>query len=392
MSARYVVEADGGSRGNPGQAAYGAVVRDAQTGEVLLERAERIGIASNNVAEYRGLIAGLEAVRELDAGATVEVRMDSKLVVEQMSGRWQVKHPDMKVLAKQALAVLPRERLSFTWVPRERNKAADRLVNAVLDGKLVDDLPPLDLDDPAAAAASPAGARTNHVVGWAPELGVPTSTVLVRHGETAATRRRVFSGSGGADPGLTEVGEEQAAALGRLLMAPAGDEPGFAAVVSSPMRRTLETARIVAGALGGLEVVVDEDLRETAFGDWDGYSYAEVAARWPDELAAWLGSTAVAPPFGEAFDDVQRRVVAARVRLAETYAGRNVVVVTHVTPIKALVREALGAPPHALFRMELSPGSATTIHWWGGDVASLRSFNVLPADSPRTGAHPNGSA
>ncbi len=99
---RLIVEADGGSRGNPGPAAYGAVVKDAETGSVLDERADVIGVASNNVAEYRGLIAGLEAARAIDPDATVEVRMDSKLVVEQMSGRWQIKHPDMRLLAREA--------------------------------------------------------------------------------------------------------------------------------------------------------------------------------------------------------------------------------------------------------------------------------------------------
>ncbi len=130
---RLVVEADGGSRGNPGPAAYGAVVRDAGTSEVLAERAEHIGRASNNVAEYRGLIAGLTAAREIDPDAQVEVRLDSKLVVEQMSGRWKIKHPDMRPLAMQAMAILPRERVAFTWVPRESNAHADRLANEALD-------------------------------------------------------------------------------------------------------------------------------------------------------------------------------------------------------------------------------------------------------------------
>ena len=87
MSGRFVVETDGGSRGNPGPAGFGAVVKDAASGEVLEEIAEAIGVATNNVAEYRGLIAGLEAAADLDAGAAVEVRMDSRLVVKQMSKR-----------------------------------------------------------------------------------------------------------------------------------------------------------------------------------------------------------------------------------------------------------------------------------------------------------------
>jgi probable phosphoglycerate mutase len=130
-----VVEADGGSRGNPGPAGYGAVVLDPDTEQVLAERSEGIGVATNNVAEYRGLIAGLRAAIELGATA-VEVRMDSKLVVEQMCGRWQVKHPAMKPLAREA-AGLVRElgSVSFGWIPRERNKRADRLANLAMDAQ-----------------------------------------------------------------------------------------------------------------------------------------------------------------------------------------------------------------------------------------------------------------
>lgn len=101
MARSLIVEADGGSRGNPGPAAYGTVVRDGASGEVLVEIGEYIGSATNNVAEYRGAIAGLAKAREIDADARVEVRLDSKLVVEQMSGRWQVKHPDMRELARK---------------------------------------------------------------------------------------------------------------------------------------------------------------------------------------------------------------------------------------------------------------------------------------------------
>ncbi len=132
---KLVMEADGGSRGNPGPAGYGAVVLDAATGKVLAERQGGLGIATNNVAEYQGLIAGLRAAIEL--GATdVEVRMDSKLVVEQMSGRWQVKHPAMKPLAQEA-GRLVREigSVRFGWIPRARNSRADALANRAMDAQ-----------------------------------------------------------------------------------------------------------------------------------------------------------------------------------------------------------------------------------------------------------------
>jgi len=130
---RVVVEADGGARGNPGPAGYGAVVREANTGEVLAERSEALGVATNNVAEYSGLIAGLTAAAELGA-VSVVVRMDSKLVVEQMSGRWQIKHPGLRPLAAEAAALVRRfDSVTFEWVPRDRNRYADALANAAMD-------------------------------------------------------------------------------------------------------------------------------------------------------------------------------------------------------------------------------------------------------------------
>ncbi|WP_345605461.1 reverse transcriptase-like protein [Pseudonocardia adelaidensis] len=132
---RVIVEADGGSRGNPGPAGYGAVVLDPDTDQVLVERAEGLGVTTNNVAEYQGLLAGLRAAIEL--GATdVHVRMDSKLVVEQMCGRWKVKHPAMQSLAREA-GLLVREigSVRFEWVPRLRNSRADALANEAMDAQ-----------------------------------------------------------------------------------------------------------------------------------------------------------------------------------------------------------------------------------------------------------------
>jgi ribonuclease HI len=130
---RLVVEADGGSRGNPGPAAYGALVQDAVTGELLNENAEYLGETTNNVAEYSGLVSGLRMAKEIDPTAQVAVRMDSKLVVEQMSGRWKIKHEDMRRLALQARAILPRSQVTYQWIPRAENSAADRLANEAMD-------------------------------------------------------------------------------------------------------------------------------------------------------------------------------------------------------------------------------------------------------------------
>jgi len=130
---RVVVEADGGARGNPGPAGYGAVVRDATTGEVLAERKAGLGRTTNNVAEYEGLIAGLAAAKALGA-SSVDVRMDSKLVVEQMSGRWQIRHPTLQTLAARA-AELAADlgTVTYEWIPRADNIHADRLANEAMD-------------------------------------------------------------------------------------------------------------------------------------------------------------------------------------------------------------------------------------------------------------------
>jgi broad specificity phosphatase PhoE/ribonuclease HI len=378
---RFIVEADGGSRGNPGPAAYGAVVRDAETGQVLAERAEYIGTETNNVAEYRGLIAGLTAAREIDPDATVEARLDSKLVVEQLSGRWKIKHPSMRPLAIQAREIMPVDQVTYTWVPRELNKHADRLANEALDAAARGEtwsestsgaaLSVGSSAEPSVDEAEVEPPPANSLVGWDTDLGLPTTTLLLRHGATEHTVRKLFSGSGGADPPLTSTGVAQATAAAAALA-----DRGVTAIVSSPMRRARETADLVAATLG-LAVREVDDLRECAFGEWEGQSFAEVSERWPRELADWLGSTSVAPPGGESFDSVGRRVRRARDQLIARHPDGTVLVVSHVTPIKTLVRVSLGAPTAALFRMELSPASLTEIQWYANGAASLRSFNEV---------------
>ncbi|HEU0101489.1 MAG TPA: bifunctional RNase H/acid phosphatase [Mycobacteriales bacterium] len=370
---RLVVEADGGSRGNPGPAGYGAVVRDAVSGEVLAERAAGIGTATNNVAEYGGLIAGLTACLEL-APAEVEVRMDSKLVVEQMSGRWQVKHPAMKPLAARARALaaqLPRVR--FTWIPRERNAHADRLANEAMDAaargqvwRPGGDTGVADAAD-AFLAAQPAPAVPRRLSGWQDDPAPPTTTLLLRHGQTVLSVEKRFSGTG--EQPLTEVGRGQAAAAAARLA-----DSGATVVVASPLRRARETAELVAGA-AGVDLVVEEGLRETDFGDWEGYTFAEVRKKWPQEMTAWLADTAVAPPFGESFDATATRVRQARDRVLAAYGGQTVILVSHVTPIKTLLRFALDAPPSALYRIHLDLACLSEVDWFADGPAVVRSLN-----------------
>lgn len=357
---RVVVEADGGSRGNPGPAAYGAVLRDGASGEVLATKAETLGIATNNVAEYSGLIAGLQLANEFAPGADLEVRMDSKLVIEQMAGRWKIKHPDMKPLASTAQRELGNRPVVWTWIPREQNTAADALVNAALDGKET---------GVGAVAETP----TPKPAWGARFTSTPTTLILVRHGVTRHTERKAFSGSGGDDPELTEAGRDQAARAGAYVATLGGVD----AVIASPLRRTQETAAEIA-AVVGREVRLDAGFAEVAFGDWEGSTFPEIMKGWPDDLQRWLDSTAVAPPGGESMNAVRTRVLAARDQVFAERQGQTVVIVSHVTPIKVLVAEALGAPLRTIYNMELAPASITTVQWWPDGGSSLRTFSHVP--------------
>ncbi|WP_406435374.1 bifunctional RNase H/acid phosphatase [Streptomyces sp. NBC_00631] len=446
MAREFIVEADGGSRGNPGPAGYGAVVVDAATGETLTEAAEYLGVVTNNVAEYRGLLAGLRAAHALDPAATVHVRMDSKLVIEQMSGRWKIKHPDMKPLATEASRVFPPDQVTYEWIPRAENKHADRLANEAMDagkrgeqwsaaastaeldarpdrpggakprtaatapraergpersgvtGDAVADAalaaprkgrgaetfaaPPRGRDQPPltgtvttaeAPAADTRAARTVASPGWssAPDLGAPATFVLLRHGETPLTPQKRFSGSGGTDPALSEVGLEQARRAAEALARRGTIET----ILASPLTRTRQTAAAVADRLG-LDVTIEEGIKETDFGAWEGLTFGEVRERHPDDLTTWLADPSAHPTGGgESFAETAARIAATRDKLIAAYAGRTVLLVTHVTPIKTFVQLALGAPLQSLFRMELSAASLSAVAYYADGNASVRLFN-----------------
>ena len=354
MIRRVIIEADGGSRGNPGPAGYGAVVRDADTGQLLTEVSGGLGSTTNNVAEYSGLIAGLRAA--VKEGATAaEVRMDSKLVVEQMSGRWQVKQPHLRPLAGEA-AGLARElgNVTYTWVPRARNAHADRLANEAMDTQAG--------ITPKAAESSASPPR------WTGATGSPTRLLMLRHGQTDFSAQGRYSGR--ADLPLTELGERQAAAAA-IRLASTGD---VAAVVSSPMLRAKQTAQPVAGALG-LPLRVHDGLTEADFGTWEGLTFAEANARDPELHTRWLTDTSVAPPGGESMDAVHRRARRVRDQLIAEHGGATVVVVSHVTPIKSLLRMALDAGPSLLHRLHLDIASLSVAEFYPDGPAVVRLVN-----------------
>ncbi|NBE92961.1 bifunctional RNase H/acid phosphatase [Nonomuraea sp. KC401] len=442
----YIVEADGGSRGNPGPAGYGAVVKDASDGQVLAEAAEAIGVTTNNVAEYRGLIAGLTAVLDLAGdGASVAVRMDSKLVVEQMAGRWKIKNEGLRPLALEAGSLARRLRVTeWTWIPRERNKHADRLANEAMDAAAqgltwkaggtsapdTDVPPPGTWDDggaprtgessagtreaggtPPVAGRAAAGTRAADTrgrgaapsvagqtdlldggdisemsaptasiataqrlgknAGWVAPTKVATSLLLLRHGETELSLERRFSGRGDAE--LTPHGLAQASAAADRL---SRDPYRLDVIITSPLKRARQTAEVVAQRTGRA-VEVEEDLREADFGEWEGHTFTEVQRRWPAELAAWLADPEVAPPGGESFATAARRVQAAGERLIERYEGKTVLAVSHVTPIKMLLRVALMAPLEALYRMHLDVACLSLIDYYADGPAVVKSFNDI---------------
>jgi ribonuclease H / adenosylcobalamin/alpha-ribazole phosphatase len=345
---RVTVEADGGSRGNPGPAGYGAAVF-AEDGALLAERAEGIGVATNNVAEYQGLVAGLTAARELGA-TVVTVRMDSKLVVEQMSGRWQIKNETLKPLAQAAQDIADDfDRVTYTWIPRAQNTHADRLANEAMDaqaGKVIDRTAP---------------AR------WTGATGTPTRFLLLRHGQTELSTERRYSGRG--DVPLTDVGLQQAKAAAARL-----SHLEFAAVLSSPLGRTRQTAAEVAAA-SGKTVEIHEGLVETDFGAWERLTFLEAAERDPELHRRWLGDPSVAPPGGESFDTVHTRVRKTRDELVDRYAGETVVLVSHVTPIKSLLRLGLDAGPSLLFRLHLDLAALSIVEFYPDGNASVRLVN-----------------
>ncbi|UGT60608.1 bifunctional RNase H/acid phosphatase [Nocardia asteroides] len=417
MSARpgtVVVEADGGSRGNPGPAGYGAVVFDAERAEVLAERRASIGVATNNVAEYRGLIAGLEAAVELGA-ARVEVRMDSKLVVEQLSGRWKVKHASMIPLAEEARGLVAKfDAVTFTWIPRAENSHADRLANEAMDAAAGVEVPPLAAGRPASTrAAAASGPRTtsgdqvtaggrvpgetatagdrapgetaaagdrapgetataatarDRAPGWTGAEGAPTRLLLLRHGRTALSVERRYSGRG--NPPLDEVGREQAARAAAML----ATRGGIDAVVCSPLARAHATATAAADALGLRAEVVD-DLIETDFGTWEGLTFTEAATRDPGAHAAWLGDPSLPPPGGESFAAVRTRIERARDDLLARFPERTVLVVSHVTPIKTMLQLALDVGPTLLYRLHLDLAALSIAEFYPDGGASVRLVN-----------------
>jgi probable phosphoglycerate mutase len=196
---------------------------------------------------------------------------------------------------------------------------------------------------------------------------VTTVTHLLRHGQTEHTPERRYSGRN--DLPLSRTGRAEAEAAAARVR-----ELGIEVVVASPLRRTRETAEVVAAALG-LPVEFDDDLVELDFGDLEGLRGDEARAKHPLATRRFMADVTVAAPGGESIADVAARAGRARDRILHAHAGRTVLVVSHVTPIKLLLAAGLGAGPEVVHRVFLEAASLSTVSWSSDGRTSVRLVN-----------------
>ena len=391
MSKLVIIEADGGSRGNPGPAGSGAVLIDAQTGSVLAEIAMFIGVATNNVAEYRAVLAAVDVANEIAPDAELLVRMDSKLVVEQMSGRWKVKNEGMQDLFQSMQQSIGTRKISFEWIPREQNGKADALANEAMDAEQSVVRKYVGSADTSTISVVTSSSKVVAAdLEYNPELPSSvraprniskklTTIILVRHGRTILTESHRISGRGGEDPQLSEAGIQDAQAVAEELTKVSHSGPYArvvkpAVVVSSPIARTRETASIVATRLG-IPVEINEDIAEISFGEWDGHTNQEVAENWPDQYEQWRGDVKISPPGGESLEEFDVRVQNGLADILEKYEGQTVVVVSHVMPIRGFLKSALQAGWPAYWRTSVAPCSMSIIRFWGNEAAEITVVN-----------------
>lgn len=373
-----IIEADGGSRGNPGRAGSGAIVINADTGEVILEIAKFIGVATNNVAEYLALKAGLEGALHINPVARILVRMDSKLVIEQMSGTWKIKHPDMIQLAADVQKIARGHDIKWMWIPREENTRADALANKAMDEGIDSEIssegetlrsPIVEFNQSAPSSVRAPGGVTAPL----------TTVVLIRHGRTHLTESKRISGRGGEDPKLSDLGRIDARLAAEAIAQIGKSGPWsylspVSAIVSSPIQRTQDTANIIANEIG-LPASINEDIAEISFGDWDGFTNEEVKLKWPAEFSAWQGSWDTAPPNGESLKEFDARVTRGLLAIVEAHAGKTVAIISHVMPIRGIARKAMEGGVSAYWSPQISPCSISIMRFWGDQAAEVITLN-----------------
>jgi probable phosphoglycerate mutase len=392
MNQLVIIEADGGSRGNPGPAGSGAVLIDSKSGSVLAEVALFIGIATNNVAEYRAVLASIEVANEIFPEAELLIRMDSKLVVEQMSGRWKIKNEGMQQLATAMAQAIGSRKVKFEWIPREQNSKADSLANEAMDAEASAIRKYIGSPNTATIDVITSSAQSQTLdMEYNPELPSSvraprnvtkklTTLVLVRHGRTLLTETHRISGRGGEDPQLSEIGLDDASRvaieLSRIgLGGPLAKVSKPELIVSSPIARTRETAEIISNKLG-IRVVLNEDIAEIAFGDWDGHTNQEVAENWPDLYEQWRGDHRISPPGGgESLEEFDSRVQRGLFDILKTHEGKTVIMVGHVMSIRGVIRTALDASWPSYWRTSIAPCSISVVRFWGTEAAEVTVVN-----------------
>jgi probable phosphoglycerate mutase len=305
--------------------------------------------------------------------------MDSKLVIEQMAGRWKIKHPDMQQLGARVQKIVAGKQVRWQWIPREENSRADALANKAMDEQ-----------GDAVISAKEAGPRAS-VVEFNQTLpssvrapgGVTeqlTTVVLVRHGRTHLTESKRISGRGGENPGLSDLGREDAHKVAKALAEIGNTGPWshlspISSIVASPIQRTMDTAHIIANELG-LGVQVNEKIAEISFGDWDGHTNEEVMSKWDADFKNWQGSWSVSPPNGESLEVFDARVQSGRRQILAEHAGKTVAVVSHVMPIRGFIRAGMDAGVAGYWRPQISPCSITIIRFWGDQAAEVMTVNA----------------
>ena len=371
--AQLIIQADGGSRGNPGKAGFGAVVLSVPQRTVLARRAGYLGTATNNFAEYHGLLAGIKAALQINPEAELLVELDSNLVVQQMSGAWKIKHADMQALALQARELTRGKRISYRWIPRAENSLADALANKAMDEE--GDFSQ-DFWNQSSQQAASGETTQNSTSGF-------STLYLVRHGETAMTRSGQFSGSTAPGPQLSELGIHQARNAAKLVTTLWREEvfepaKQWEKLLVSPLARTKQTAEPVSQDTGLTPQNVPE-LVEVGFGQWQGLTQQEIAQQWPGQLESWFnpGTTPAPGTGGESLEQVAARVWPILQDLATQSAGRPSIVVAHSVVIRAGIGQSLGLRPEQWARMRVLPGSVSVIQF-GPQGAQVPVVGQIP--------------
>jgi probable phosphoglycerate mutase len=321
------------------------------------------------------VIAALEFLNDAHPNDPVLIELDSKLVVQQLSGNWKVKHPDIAPLVRRASELMGSRRVELRWIPREQNSAADAAANRALDGGVAPSTSSApsgvavtsDNDPAALPSVQPRSIR-------APRISSPhTDFFLIRHGSTNQTEAGRISG-GGENPSLSQRGlveaERVAEGLERLALRHHLELPS--AVVHSPLERTAETAARVARPFS-LPLFADSRLREIEFGNWEGLANEELD-RLP-ETSAWRGSLTARPPGGESIADLQQRVYESFFELVDQFRQQSVAVVSHMMPTRTMLALALGGLDSHFWSLQVNPASISVLRVFGREGFEIYSIN-----------------